>query len=118
MAKLILDLCGGTGAWSLPYKEASYEVINVTLPENDVRNYEPPEDVYGILAAPTLAHILPNIELAIASDIITLIPLTKPNFCIACHMNSGSIPWSWLAIIIKGLPLSISLCPLLRSINL
>ena len=24
----------------------------VTLPENDVRNYEPPKNVYGILAAP------------------------------------------------------------------
>ena len=24
---LILDLCGGTGAWSLPYKEGGFEVI-------------------------------------------------------------------------------------------
>jgi len=50
--KIILDLCGGTGAWSQPYKEAGYEVINVTLPDYDVRNYAPPENVYGILAAP------------------------------------------------------------------
>ena len=50
--KIILDLCGGTGAWSRPYKEAGYDVRLVTLPEYDVRTYVPPSDVYGILAAP------------------------------------------------------------------
>jgi hypothetical protein len=50
--KIILDLCGGTGSWSKPYKEAGYDVRLVTLPNNDVRTYEPPENVYGILAAP------------------------------------------------------------------
>jgi hypothetical protein len=50
--KIILDLCGGTGAWSRPYQEAGYDVRNITLPEFDVRTYEPPENVYGILAAP------------------------------------------------------------------
>ena len=46
--KIILDLCGGTGAWSHPYKKAGYDVRLVTLPEFDVRTYEPPENVYGI----------------------------------------------------------------------
>jgi len=50
--KIILDLCGGTGSWSLPYKRAGYDVRNITLPEYDVRLYEPPKNVYGILAAP------------------------------------------------------------------
>lgn len=59
--KIILDLCGGTGAWSKPYKEAGYDVRVITLPEYDVlkwRQYpeiaEPVEagEVYGILAAP------------------------------------------------------------------
>jgi hypothetical protein len=50
--KIILDLCGGTGSWSKPYKEAGYDVILVTLPETDIRTYIPPENVYGILAAP------------------------------------------------------------------
>ncbi len=50
--KIILDLCGGTGAWSKPYLEAGYDVRNITLPEYDVRTYKPPENVYGILAAP------------------------------------------------------------------
>ena len=52
MSKIILDLCGGTGSWSRPYKEAGYDVRVITLPEYDVREYEPPADVYGVLAAP------------------------------------------------------------------
>lgn len=50
--KIILDLCGGTGSWSRPYQEAGYDVRLITLPEYDVLTYEPPEGVYGILAAP------------------------------------------------------------------
>jgi hypothetical protein len=50
--KIILDLCGGTGAWSKPYRDAGYDVRLVTLPEYDVLKYTPPKDVYGILAAP------------------------------------------------------------------
>ncbi len=73
MKKLILDLCGGTGAWSLPYKEAGYDVRNITLPDYDVtkvslkdgRYFEfltqtfgkpnlkiPVAEIYGILSAP------------------------------------------------------------------
>jgi len=52
MKKIILDLCGGTGSWSRPYKEAGYDVRNITLPEHDVREYHPPENVHGVLAAP------------------------------------------------------------------
>ena len=50
--KIILDLCGGTGAWSRPYAKAGYDVRLVTLPDHDIRTYVPPENVYGILAAP------------------------------------------------------------------
>ena len=51
--KIILDLCGGTGAWSRPYKEAGYDVRVITLPEYDVLTYElPKESIYGILSAP------------------------------------------------------------------
>jgi hypothetical protein len=52
MDKVILDLCGGTGSWSKPYKDNGYDVRVITLPDNDVRKYEPPKNVYGILAAP------------------------------------------------------------------
>lgn len=52
MKKIILDLCGGTGAWSKPYAENGYDVRNITLPEQDVRTFKPPANVYGILSAP------------------------------------------------------------------
>lgn len=70
--KIILDLCGGTGAWSKPYKDAGYDVRVITLPKYDllltefgekyVRFFRPNSrkgiavdkaKVHGILAAPT-----------------------------------------------------------------
>lgn len=54
--KIILDLCGGTGSWSKPYKEAGYDVRNITLPQFDVRTFIPPKNVYGILSAPPCTH--------------------------------------------------------------
>lgn len=54
--KVILDLCGGTGAWSKPYADAGYDVKVITLPR-DIRLFEKPKyDVYGILAAPPCSH--------------------------------------------------------------
>jgi len=51
--RIILDLCGGTGAWSRPYAEAGYDVRLITLPDQDVRLFKiPDERVWGILAAP------------------------------------------------------------------
>jgi len=68
--KIILDLCGGTGAWSKPYKDNGYDVINITLSDYDIletqfrRQYGDMifkgkkelivgfEGIYGILAAP------------------------------------------------------------------
>ena len=58
--KIILDLCGGTGSWSKPYKKAGYDVRVITLPEHDVVRWRKDHivldaiyhTVYGILAAP------------------------------------------------------------------
>lgn len=54
--RTILDLCGGTGAWSKPYREAGYPTRIVTLPHDDVRTWKlPPQDgwrAWGVLAAP------------------------------------------------------------------
>ncbi len=62
-SKIILDLCGGTGAWSKPYLDAGYDVRNITLPKFDVRYWlceqelkKDIENVYGILAAPPCTH--------------------------------------------------------------
>lgn len=50
--RVILDLCAGSGSWSKPYADAGYRVVHVTLPDADVRTYVPPENVWGVLAAP------------------------------------------------------------------
>lgn len=51
--KTIISLCSGTGAWERPYAEAGYDVIPVTLPDNDVLTWSlPDKPIYGILAAP------------------------------------------------------------------
>ena len=56
--KIILDLCGGTGSWSKPYKDAGYDVRLITLPDYDVRTFDATYDlkideknVHGILAS-------------------------------------------------------------------
>ena len=60
MTLTILDLCGGTGSWSKPYREAGYDVCVVDLPR-DVRllrygelldDFAPRGAVQGILCAP------------------------------------------------------------------
>ena len=50
--KIILDLCGGTGAWSKPYKENGYDVRIITTPDKDCRSLNFISGVHGILAAP------------------------------------------------------------------
>jgi len=67
--KIILDLCGGTGSWSLPYKNSGYKVITITLPDYDIcktkikdghicfvgnekSHLVVAKEIYGILAAP------------------------------------------------------------------
>ncbi len=37
--KIILDLCGGTGAWSKPYADAGYDVRVITLPDYDITTF-------------------------------------------------------------------------------
>ena len=61
MADVILDLCGGTGSWSKPYKAAGYRVISVDtwFGRGDVRLMEFDPDlmpVRGILCAPPCTH--------------------------------------------------------------
>lgn len=49
----ILDVCGGTGAWSKPYADAGYLVkIIDRLNGHDARLLERESHVWGILAAP------------------------------------------------------------------
>ena len=94
MKKIILDLCGGTGAWSRPYKEAGYDVRVVTIPHYDVRDYIPPKNVHGILAAPPCTDLAGSgarwwkqkgyqallDALAVADACLRIIMVTKPVF--------------------------------------
>lgn len=66
--KIILDLCGGTGSWSKPYKDAGYDVRLITIPNYDINQTViernsiefrgkkimrvAKDEVYGVLAAP------------------------------------------------------------------
>jgi hypothetical protein len=53
--KTILDLCGGSGAWSRPYADAGYDVriIDPCRDGGDVRVFQfLDEPVHGVLAAP------------------------------------------------------------------
>lgn len=58
--KIILDLCGGTGKWSEPYKLNGYDVKVITMPENNLFEYLEYKDfiknIYGVLFAPTCTH--------------------------------------------------------------
>lgn len=51
MKKLILHLCADTGSDSQKYRENGYEVICVGK-DIGVENYNPPSNVYGIIANP------------------------------------------------------------------
>jgi len=56
---LILDLCSGTGAWSKPYADDGYLVIEIDIKNgDDVRLMEFEDlDAEGILAAPPCTHL-------------------------------------------------------------
>jgi len=53
---IILDLCGGTGAWSKPYKDAGYDVVIIDV-DQDVRLFHTTAKIHGILAAPPCTHL-------------------------------------------------------------
>lgn len=59
---IILDLCAGTGAWSLPYRQAGYDVLDLDIKNNnDIRLFvmpnEPEKNVIGVLASPPCTHL-------------------------------------------------------------
>ena len=57
IGRVILDLCGGSGAWSEPYRLNGYDVRIIDWP-NDVRLLHLPNyPIYGILAAPPCTHL-------------------------------------------------------------
>jgi hypothetical protein len=87
---LILDLCGGTGAWSQPYREAGYcvELVDPLADGQDVRLLRRIKaGVHGILAAPPCTDLsgsgcLPNIQIRqgvlLSSGITQMPPSSHP----------------------------------------
>lgn len=53
--KIILHLCADMGSDSQPYRDAGYDVRCVGS-DIGVENYEPPDNVYGIIANPPCTH--------------------------------------------------------------
>jgi len=53
--KIILHLCAKAGSDTLPYREAGYDV-RIIGEEIGVENYNPPDNVYGIIANPPCTH--------------------------------------------------------------
>lgn len=94
--KTILDLCSGTGSWSLPYRNAGYNIIEIEIKNgDDVRLFKKPKNrVKGILAAPPCTHLAGSgarywkekgekklIEaLSIVDACLRIVIVTKPKF--------------------------------------
>jgi len=110
--KIILDLCGGSGNWSQPYREAGYDVRLVTLPDSDILSFIPPDCVYGVLAAPpctmfslarTRASKPADIDgaLVIVNRCLSIIQQTRPKFWAlenpVGHLSKyiGRAPWKF-----------------------
>lgn len=53
--KTILHLCADIGSDTKPYADAGYTVIKVGK-DIGVENYNPPENVYGVIANPVCTH--------------------------------------------------------------
>lgn len=51
MSKIILHLCADIGSDSVPYQDAGYDVRLIGK-DIGVENYNPPENVYGVIANP------------------------------------------------------------------
>lgn len=98
--KIILDLCGGTGGWSRPYKEAGYDVRLITLPDEDARLWpSKPSNtprlpsgfndiaeyigkVHGVLAAPVCTYFAGSGAKHLRSDEQILEALSLVDACL------------------------------------
>lgn len=93
--KTILSLCDFSGNWVSPYRNAGYNVIQVDLKlGDDIRLYNYPGKVHGILAAPPCTHFAvsgarwwkskgegPLLEgLALIDACMRIIAVTQPDF--------------------------------------
>lgn len=118
--KIILDLCGGTGGWSRPYKEAGYDVRIITLPRFDVMDIQLNEkgatlelwdndenilkvihvtDIHGIFAAPpctmfSLARTTAKTPRDLSSGMEIVKKCLEIIWFVRCHKYSNLKFWS------------------------
>ncbi len=95
---LILDLCGGTGEWSRPYREAGYcvEIIDV-LTGRDARLLERIRGVWGVLAAPvcTVQSYARNRYPPTEAELLASLSLVDACIRISwVHMQNGAKWWA------------------------
>lgn len=98
--KTILHLCADTGSDSKPYKDAGYNVILVGS-EIGVENYQPPEDVYGIVANPVCTEFStarsngrarnPEKGMELVKECIRIIESCNPTFWVIENPATGRL---------------------------
>ena len=92
---LIWDLCGGSGAWSAPYREAGYRVEVFDLARGqDVRLLKrTPLGVHGILAAPPCTVFSPARNRYPPRDDELLSALSVVDACLRIVLAHGPLHW-------------------------
>ncbi len=95
---LILDLCGGSGAWSQPYREAGYCVKLVDkMQGEDARLLQREPGVWGVLAAPVCTDFSYARNRYPASEAEILEALSLVDACIGIawvHRQAGAKWWA------------------------
>lgn len=102
--KTILHLCADIGSDSKPYKDAGYNVILVGS-KIGVENYEPPENVYGIIANPPCTEFStarvtgragnPQIGFKLVQECSRIIRKANPHFWVMENPAKGVLK-SWI----------------------
>ncbi len=98
--KTILHLCADIGSDTKPYKDAGYNVVYIGK-SIGVENYEPPPNVYGVIANPVCTefsiaqgfHKVGNHEsgLSIVKHCQRIIELCNPHFWLIENPASGRL---------------------------
>ena len=95
---LMLDLCGGSGAWSQPYREAGYFVKVIDkIHGEEARLLQCERGVWGILAAPVCTEFSYARNRYPPSDAELLDSLSLVDACVRIswvHMQQGAKWWA------------------------
>lgn len=100
--KTILHLCADTGSDTKPYADAGYNVILVGS-KIGVENYEPPADVYGIIANPVCTEFStvrtggkardPEAGMFLVNECLRIIKQAQPKFWTIENPANGALKY-------------------------